>query len=450
MEFIQTLVGFVGALMVLVSVHEFGHYYVARRCGVKVLRFCVGMGTPFWSYKDRHGTEFGLAPLPLGGYVKMLDEREGEVAPSDLPYTYNNKPVWARIAILAAGPLANFILAFVVFSLLAGFQGQTDAAPVIGQVEKGSVAAQAGLSSGQEILSVDGVATSTRQSVLEQLLMRLGETGVVEMTLADPQSDMTFESEIPLNRWLSKAQDPNPMDSLGFDFFYPNIKAQTVTQGDPAELAGIQAGDLILGADDVDAWSRQEWIDYVKERPNQPIVVKVERAGKLLDIPVTPKAFTMDDGAVIGRVGVTLAYDAWPDQMIRHQNYGVFGSLSYGLDKTWGASVFVLVSMKKLLFGQISTKNLSGPIGIAKVAGDRAKAGFVYFVEFLALLSISLGVLNLLPIPILDGGHIVYCLVEAIKGSPVSESVQRMGFSAGLAMLACVMVLALYNDILRF
>ena len=443
------LLGILALLFILVGVHEFGHFYVARRCGVRVLRFCIGMGTPFWSIKDKQGTEFGIAPIPLGGYVKMLDEREGDVALSDQAYCYNRKPVWQRIAILSAGPIANFLLAFLVFSVLAMFQGEIGAIPVIGAVEPGSPAHHAGLGKGQEIRSVDGVETRTQQDVLERMLMRLGETGVMEVTLANPDSDLAFESEVVLQDWLKGSAEPDPLASLGFDFFYPKVEVKEVQENSPAFAAGLQAGDQMLAADGEEIHSVTWWVDYVKAHPGKAIVMDLDRDGDVIQVEVTPRAELDGNGVSIGWVGVIVS-NAWPENMIRKQKFGPLAALNYGATKTWETSVFILVSMKKLVLGQISTKNLSGPIGIAKVAGDRAKAGFIYFIEFLALLSISLGVLNLLPIPILDGGQILYCLIEGIKGGPIPEKIQMMGYSAGLAMLACVMVLALYNDILRF
>ncbi len=446
---LQTVFGFVAALMVLVAVHEFGHFYVARRCGVRVLRFCVGMGKPFWSVKDKHGTEFGLAPIPLGGYVKMLDERESKVPDEDLKFAYNRKPVWQRIAILLAGPMANFLLALCVFALLVFVRGETGAKPVIGSIAAGSLAEQSGLGVGQEILSIDGVETGSRQAVLEQLLMRLGETGTMEFAVSDAAEGIVYEYSVNLDAWLRSEQDPDPLGGMGFMFYYPPILVDEVLADSAAELSGLKPDDEIVGVDQLSSVTMRQWVDYVKSKAGQPMNVIVRRSGRELAVPMTPKLVVDDEGKQVGRVGIQMRYE-WPDGMIRKQSFGPGQSLARGFEKTVDTSIFVLVSIKKLILGQISTKNLSGPIGIAKVAGDRAKAGFVYFVEFLALLSISLGVLNLLPIPILDGGHILYCLIEGIKGSPVSEKIQMMGYSAGLAVLACVMVLALYNDILRF
>lgn len=448
MDVLQTVIGIVALLFILVGVHEFGHFFVARRCGVRVLRFCIGMGTPIWSFKDRQGTEFGIAPFPLGGYVKMLDEREGDVDEKDYAQCYNRKTVWQRIAILSAGPLANFLLAFAVFAVLAISQGQIGAAAVIGSVTPNSMADIAGLEQGQEIRSIDGAPTPTTQDVLERLLMRLGETGTLELTVARPESDLEYEIDVPLQGWLKGEAEPNPLEGLGIRFFRPQLSISQVLPDSAASEAGLREGDTITGIDGHEIESASWWVAYVKQRPEERLNLAIEREGRVVQIPVTPRAVTTEEGETLGQIGVAVG-SSWPSEMIRERHFGPVEAIAFGAARTWDTSVFVLVSMKKLVLGQISTKNLSGPIGIAKVAGDRAKAGLVYFVEFLALLSISLGVLNLLPIPILDGGQILYCLIEGIKGGPLPERIQLWGYSAGLAMLACVMVLALYNDILR-
>ena len=447
MDLLITVAGFCVALFILVSVHEFGHFYVARRCGVKVLRFCIGMGKPLISFRDRHGTEFGLAPLPLGGYVKMLDERETEVLPADRHLAYNYKTPWQRIAILAAGPTANFILALVVFWGMAAVMGSTGLTPNVGSVTPDSPAALAGLAPGQRIVAVDGEPTATRQAVFERLLGRLGETG--ELTLTVAEGDLERTLTVPLQGWLRGTVDPMPTQGLGFDFYSPAVLVSEVQEGSAAASAGLAAGDIIRAVDGEPTPSLNRWIDYIKARPDTPIELTVEREGELLDLSVTPRTTVLPDGTSAGQVGVMAGPSQFPEDMIVRENFGPLGIVVQGFEKTWDTTGFVLMSMKKLILGEISTKNLSGPIGIAKVAGDQARAGLPYFIEFLAILSIYLGVLNLLPIPILDGGHIVYCLVEAVKGSPVSERIQMFGFSAGLALLGCVMVVAFYNDILR-
>jgi regulator of sigma E protease len=440
---------FLLVLIILVTFHEFGHFVVARRCGVQVLRFSVGFGKPLWRWYDRQGTEFAIAAIPLGGYVKMLDEREGEVPEDQLHRAFNRKSVGQRMAIAAAGPIANFLLAIVLFWGLF-LQGTTGIAPVIGAVEPDSVAARAGLEAGQEIVAVDGVKTPTRHAVLKQLMLRLGETGDVRFTLRYPDSEFYYESEASLVDWLKDVEEPDPVAGIGISFYRPVLgkTIDTVVSGSPAERAGFEVGDELLSVDGLALPDWREWVDYVRDRPNQALNVVVLRDGAELPLTVTPESAEAE-GALIGRVGMSVQMPSWPEDMLREEHYTITGALVQSLDETLESVHFVLVSVQKLFLGEISTKNLSGPIGIAKVAGDSARAGAEYYIQFLAMLSVYLAVFNLLPIPVLDGGHILYCAVEAIKGSPVSERIQTLGYQAGLVMLFGVMVLAFYNDILR-
>lgn len=443
------ILGFLVAILVLVTIHEFGHFYVARRCGVKVLRFSIGFGKVLYSRHDKHGTEYALAAIPLGGYVKMLDEREGEVAPEDKHLSFNSKTVWQRIAIVIAGPVANFILAILLFWGLM-LQGEKDLIPVIGKVEAGSIAAHAGLESGQEVLSVDGEPTPTRQMFYQQLLRRLGETGVMQLTLKYPGSSLSYESEIVLTEWLQGVDEPDPLKGLGLSLYVPPLDAVAaeITPGSPAENAGMRTGDRVVSVDGQSIDSAEIWIDYVKQRPGQALQVMIERDKEQLTLTMTPASVT-EKGETFGRVGMGVQPKPWPEEMVREYHHSIGGAFIAGVNKTWDTSAFVLLSVKKLVLGEISTKNLSGPISIAKVAGASAESGLKSFIGFLALLSIFLGVFNLLPIPVLDGGHLMYYLIEAIKGSPVSEKAQLAGYQVGLFLVVGLSLLALYNDIMR-
>lgn len=449
MELLQTVLGFLFALFVLVSIHEFGHFYVARLCGVKVLRYCIGMGKPFWSFRDKHGTEFGIAPFPLGGYVKMLDEREVDVPPDEKHLSYNSKSVWQRIAILAAGPIANFLLAVVIFWVVLFSSGTTGISPTIGAVDSDSIAARAGLTAGQEIVAVDGVPTPTQQAVMERLFARLGESGRLELTVKEAGSDTAYDLELVLNDWLEGEKDPNPIAGLGAEFYRPPIAFGEVNPDSPAARGGLRPGDQLVSVNGRSFAQLESWIDFIQAHPEETLKFEVKRDEKIVDLSITPAITTLEDGLSVGQIGVHVGYGAFDQDLVRRQEFGLLQALVRGVEKTGSTTQFVLVSMQKLIVGEISTKNLSGPIGIAKVAGDHARAGLIYFAEFLAILSIYLGVLNLLPIPILDGGHIFYCLIEAVKGSPVSERIQAMGLSVGLALLAGIMVIAFYNDLLR-
>ncbi|MFA0810007.1 RIP metalloprotease RseP [Microbulbifer epialgicus] len=450
MDLIQTVIWALVALGVLVSFHEFGHFLVARLCGVKVLRFSVGFGRRLISRYDRHGTEFTISAIPLGGYVKMLDEREGEVADSELGQAFNRKSVWARIAIAAAGPVANFLLAIVLFWVV--FMGGTAGpVPIVDAVKPGSIAEAAGLESGQEIIAVDGESTPTWQALNWRLANRLGESGTIEFSVRYPNSNLEYHMAADINRWLSGQEVPDPLGEIGLELWTPpaSMKLYHVAEGSAAGAAGLRAGDTITGTDGRVFSGWKEWSEYVRARAGVPLEVEVERQGQHLTIPVTPAEVTLDSGERVGQIGVRPVSESWPDDRVRVFHYGVVGALSKGLQETWDKTLFTLNSLKKLIFGQLSTKNLSGPITIAKVAGTSAEAGWQSFLSLLALLSISLGVLNLLPIPVLDGGHLLYYGIEAIKGSPVSERVQVIGLQVGMALVLCIMGLALYNDILR-
>ena len=449
MELIQTIASFLVALLILVSIHEFGHFYVARRCGVKVHRFSIGFGKVLWSWRDQQGIEYALAALPLGGYVKMLDEREGDVAPEECHLAFNNKTVWQRIAIVAAGPLANFLLAIILFWGLL-LQGQRDLIPLIDSVAPGSIAAQAGLEKGQEIVAIDGQPTPTWQALNKVLLNRLGESGKISFRVAYPDSSFNYESEAQLVDWLRESAEPDPIAGLGITLFLPKIPPiiGEVLASSPAEKAGLKAGDKILQVDDLVINDWQSWVEYVRKRPGNALIVSLERDAQVVQITLIPE-LVEERGERLGRVGVGVKAYTLPEELIRSYEYSVVGAFVAGVNKTWETSGFVLLSVKKLILGEISTKNLSGPITIAKVAGSSAEGGLRSFIGFVALLSVFLAVFNLLPIPVLDGGHLFYYLIEVIKRKPVSDKVQMLGYQVGLFLVISLSVLALYNDIMR-
>lgn len=450
MDNVLTIVWFLVALGVLVTIHEFGHFYVARRCGVKVLRFSVGFGKPLYTWYGKTGTQYTLAGIPLGGFVKMLDEREGEVPEELRDQAFNRKNVWQRIAIVAAGPLANFLLAVILFWAML-MPGTTDVAPVIGEVEPYSVAAEAGLEAGQEIVAVDGQRINTWQDLTRALMRRLGESGTISFTAKYTNSSLEYHSEATLDKWLQGEEDPDPAQGLGITLWQPPFAAllEQVMPDSPAEQAGLRSGDLIVSANGQPLAGWPELVAYIRARPGEDLQIGYERDGQQLTTTLTARAVETEDGRRIGQIGVMPVLPEWPQSMLRQQEYSLAGAFVKAVDKTWETSGFVLLSLKKLILGEISTKNLSGPITIAKVAGATAKAGITYYVGFLALLSISLGVFNLLPIPVLDGGHLFYYLVEVIKGSPVPEKIQMAGYQVGLVLVMGLMILALYNDVMR-
>ncbi len=449
LSLLQTLASFLVALLVLVSIHEFGHFYVARLCGVKVLRFSIGFGKVLWRWRDRLGTEYALAALPLGGYVKMLDEREAPVAEEELAQAFNRKSVWQRIAIVAAGPLANFLLAIALFWVLL-LPGHKDRIALIGTVEPGSIAAQAGLEAGQEIVAVDGLPTPGWQTLNRALMNRLGETGEIHFRVAYPNSDFTYESSAQLQGWLRDTLNPDPVAGLGISLYIPPIPpiVGDILPNSPAQRAGFRAGDRILTVDSQVLESWQDWVARVREVPGRELAVSVERQAQTLQLKLVPEAVD-DAGVRIGRVGMGVAPFTLPETLLRQQDYSLLGALVASVEKTWDTSAFVLLSIKKLILGEISPKNLSGPITIAKVAGASAESGLVSFVGFLALLSVFLAVFNLLPIPVLDGGHLFYYFLEVIRGKPVSERMQILGYQLGLLLVVGLTLVALYNDIVQ-
>jgi len=450
MEVLETIFYTLIALGILVTFHEFGHFWVARRCGIKVVRFSVGFGTPLFRWRDKQDTEFVVSVLPLGGYVKMVDEREGDVAEADLPYAFNRKPVWQRMAVVAAGPLANFLLAIFLYWIVY-LLGVTGVAPVIASLEPNSIAEQAGLQPGQEIISLDGEQTPTWQALSGQLISRIGETGPIYFSARMPGDSAEYEYQGQLQDWLVDTEDPDPIRGLGLVPYSPKILpiADEVMTGDPAESAGLVSGDRVLSADGVpmDGWST--WVSYVRTRPGQTIEIEVLRADTKFLTTIIPKRAEIDGGSTIGQVGMSVQIPEWPKHMVRKTEYGPFEAMTQACKQTWGTTVLILDSVKKMLMGLISAKHLSGPITIAKVAGAAAQYGLTAYLSFLAFLSVSLGVLNLLPIPVLDGGHLMYYIIEAVKGAPVSEKIQMIGFRMGMFLVVGLMLLALYNDLMR-
>ncbi|WP_285430363.1 sigma E protease regulator RseP [Pseudomonas sp. fls2-241-R2A-110] len=449
MSALYMIVGTLVALGVLVTFHEFGHFWVARRCGVKVLRFSVGFGLPLLRWHDKKGTEFVVAAIPLGGYVKMLDEREGEVPADQLDQAFNRKSVRQRIAIVAAGPIANFLLAMVFFWVLA-MVGSQQVRPVIGAVESGSIAAQAGLSAGQEIIAIDGEPTSGWAAVNLRLVRRLGESGSLQLLVREQGSTADSPRELMLNKWLKGADEPDPIRSLGIRPWrpaLPPVLAELDPKG-PAQAAGLKTGDRLLSLDGkaLDDW--QQVVDTVRMHPDTKILLRVERDGAQIDVPVTLAA-RGESKAPTGYMGAGVKAVDWPPEMIREVSYGPVAAIGEGAQRTWTMSVLTLDSLKKMLFGELSVKNLSGPITIAKVAGASAQSGVADFLNFLAYLSISLGVLNLLPIPVLDGGHLLFYLIEWARGRPLSDRVQGWGIQIGISLVVGVMLLALVNDLGR-
>jgi regulator of sigma E protease len=447
MQILFSIIMALVTLGVLVTIHEFGHYWVARRCGVRVLRFAIGFGRPLYSWQGRDGTEFALCAIPLGGYVKMLDERDGEafVTEANRFESFNAQPVRNKLAIVAAGPAANFLLAIMVlFGLFV--RGETGLAPVIEAVAVNSVAEESGLVVGQEVIAVDGQATSTVSGVRFALLKRLGDSGHIDLTVGNALSDVGQRYAIPIVNWLGEAEAPDPAAALGLSLGFPPIRPEvgSLSEGGAAARADFRVGDVIIEAAGMPMAQWTDWVEFVRARPNQRFDVLIDRAGNQVTLSVMPQ-----NRNAVGTVGMGVALPEIPDSRIRRQSRGPIEALGAAVNRTYELTVFTFESMWKMVQGLISTKNLSGPIAIAQIAASTAESGFTTWLSFLALLSISLGAINLLPIPVLDGGHIVFHVVEGLMGRPVPEQIQIMSFQVGLAAVFTLMMFAIYNDVAR-
>jgi regulator of sigma E protease len=450
MSGLWSLASFLVAIIVLVTVHEFGHFWVARKLGVRVLRFSIGFGRPLVKWYDKQGTEYAIAGIPFGGYIKMLDEREEPVLPVDLPYSFNQQPVWKRMLIVLAGPVSNLILAFLLFAIL--FSGGEDGlTPLVGKVDPGSQAERAGLLSGQEIIRVDGRETLTREAVFQSLVARIGDTGELLLAVRHPGDDISYELIVDLQHWLSGVDDPDPIGGLGMHFYQPPfVYIASVLPDSPAAIAGLRSGDVIERMNDQPVADVSQWLSQVRGSAGLVLKLAVRRAGALIDIDVTPARVVERAGFEVGQIGAQVGSPPLIDsQHLRHIEYSVPQSILRAIKETGRQSEILLLSLYKLVAGELSAKNLSGPLGIAKVAGTSAEMGLGVFCKTLAILSVSLGVMNLLPVPMLDGGHLFLYLIEAAKGSPLSEKLQAIGNQVGLTLLISLMLFAVYNDLMK-
>lgn len=445
-----TLFAFVIAIAVLVVFHELGHYIVARLCDVKVLRFSIGFGKVLYIKRFGNGeTEWALSAIPLGGYVKMLDEREGEVAAHELPRAFNRKPVLQRMAIVVAGPIANLLLAITLYFALFIY-GVPGVKPILGEIALNSPAASAGLQSKQTILSIDGVATPSWQEIRSVLLDHVLQNKAAKLELRTVEGEQTFRI-LETHSLTAADLDGDFLRKLGLQPYQPPIYPVIgkLVDGGVAQRAGLQVRDRILRVNGQDIALWEDWVAVVRSHPGKPMAVEIERAGALVKLSLTPDTFDEADQR-IGRIGAAAYIDkAVFEAMLIEVHYPPLEALSEALRKTWETSVVSLKMMGKMVVGDVSLKNLSGPITIADYAGQSAQIGLGAYIGFLALISISLGVLNLLPIPLLDGGHLLYYAVELIKGSPVPDGLWEAGQKVGIALLVTMMAFALYNDISR-
>lgn len=450
----EKLLWFFVAVSLLVTVHEYGHYWVARRLGFKVLRFSVGFGRPLLKRvagADR--TEYVLAAIPLGGYVKLLDEREGNVAPDELHRAFTRRPVWQRICVLLAGPGFNFAFAILLLWGMLWASGITEVRAVVGDVKADSPAAVAGLTSGEEIVAIGGQPVGGQRDVVFGLLDELSGSGSAALTLRGADG-ATREATLAVPDPEARRRLTEPellFDGMGFQFWQPPIPAVvgTVTPGGPAEQAGLRAGDRIVAVDGDRIKDFRDLVARISAAPGQSVAIAYERAGSEASVRLTIGSDTVD-GRTVGRIQVTPAVGAgYPDDMLRHTDLSPLTALGAAAREAWDMTVLQARLFARMLLGQVSLKNLSGPLAIAEYAGESAAAGVGAFLGFLVLISLSLGFLNLLPIPILDGGQIVFQLIEGMKGSPLSDRAQALGQQLGILLLLLLMGVALFNDFAR-
>ncbi|MDP2143837.1 MAG: RIP metalloprotease RseP [Gallionella sp.] len=444
-----TLLAFIVAIALLVVFHELGHYWVARRCGVKVLRFSVGFGKVIYSKRSSDGTEWAISAIPLGGYVKMLDEREGEVAPEELDRAFNRKPVLQRMAIVVAGPLSNFLLAIVLYWALF-VHGVPGLKPVLGEVPPATPAAAASMQPGETILSVDGVAIPSWQELRWTLLDEALQQSEVKIEGRSAQGEQ-LTHVLDMRGLEANELDGEFLGKLGLQLHQPLVLPVIgkLTEDGVGKQAGLQPGDLILHANGRALQQWRELVEVVRMHPGQAVQLDIRRGEQVSSVTVVPSAVE-EGGKMVGKIGAAPQVDkaAW-EAMLTEVSYGPFDAFGQALRKTWETSILSLKMLGKMVLGEVSMKNLSGPITIADYAGQSAEMGPVAYLGFLALISVSLGVLNLLPIPLLDGGHLLYYAAELAKGSPVSEQAWELGQRIGIALLGTLMVFAIYNDITR-
>ncbi|MFT5757648.1 MAG: regulator of sigma E protease [Alteromonadaceae bacterium] len=449
LDFLWNLSSFIIALGILITVHEYGHFWVARKNGVKVERFSIGFGKPLWRKTDKYGTEYVIALIPLGGYVKMLDERVDDVAPEDSDKTFNGKSVYQRIAIIAAGPLANFVFAIFAFYLMF-LIGLPSVKPIIGNILPDSIAEQAKLPNNVEIIGVANKVTLDWQDVN---LAIIGEIGSKSIEIQTKSSDSQYISTVTLDtkKWTFSPEKMSAMESLGIKPFSPQVYSELahVAKDSPADQAGLLVGDVLIAinAQLIDGkW--ENFSEQIKKYPNQQVIVTVKRAQLVKEIAVTPKAIKYN-GTDIGYLGVSPKVDKWPSGYLIDIAYGPIDAIGESVARTWSLVTLSFDMIGKLITGDVSVKNLSGPISIAQGAGSSASYGLVYFLGFLALISINLGIINLLPLPVLDGGHLLYYIIELLTGKPVPDKIQEMGFKFGSMALLALMSIAIFNDISR-
>ena len=448
LSILWNLAAFIVALGVLITVHEFGHFWVARRCGVRVERFSIGFGKALWRRTDKSGTEYVIALIPLGGYVKMLDERAEPVAPELRHYAFNNKTVGQRAAIIAAGPIANFLFAIFAYWLVF-IIGVPGVRPVVGEITPNSIAAQAQIQPGTELKAVDGIETPDWDAVRLQLVAKIGDEHTT-LSVAQFGSNQRQDKTLDLRQWAFEPDKEDPVSSLGIRPRGPQIEPvlSEVQVNSAASKAGLQAGDRIVKVNGQPLTQWMTFVTLVRDNPDTPLALDIERQGSSLSLTLTPDSKQVN-GKAEGFAGVVPKVIPLPDEYKTVRQYGPFSAILEASDKTWQLMKLTVSMLGKLITGDVKLNNLSGPISIAQGAGMSAEFGVIYYLMFLALISVNLGIINLFPLPVLDGGHLLFLAIEKLKGGPVSERVQDFSYRIGSILLVLLMGLALFNDFSR-
>ncbi|WP_312455130.1 sigma E protease regulator RseP [Pseudescherichia sp.] len=448
LSILWNLAAFIVALGVLITVHEFGHFWVARRCGVRVERFSIGFGKALWRRTDKQGTEFVIALIPLGGYVKMLDERVEPVIPELRHTAFNNKTIGQRAAVIAAGPVANFLFAIFAYWLVF-IIGVPGVRPVVGEITPNSIAASAQIAPGMELKAVDGIETPDWDAVRLQLVDKIGDEQTT-LSVAPFGSDSRQQRTLDLRDWAFEPDKQDPVASLGIQPRGAQIESvlAEVQSGSAASKAGLQAGDRIVKVDGQAITQWMTFVTLVRDNPGTPLALEIERQGTPLSLTLIPDT-KPGSGKDEGFAGVVPKVIPLPDEYKTVRQYGPFDAVVEATGKTWQLMKLTVSMLGKLITGDVKLNNLSGPISIAQGAGMSAEFGLIYYLMFLALISVNLGIINLFPLPVLDGGHLLFLAIEKLKGGPVSERVQDFSYRIGSILLVLLMGLALFNDFSR-